>query len=128
MSNNIKGKVVVIMGTSSGMSETTARLLSAQGADVMLGARRVDCIQALADEADRQWRQGTCRSHKRHPLRPGEEAGRRRGAGIWACRCHAQQRRAKGKVRPGTPREARARTREKGPRTGVPVRAVWEIG
>lgn len=50
MSDNIEGKVVVITGASSGLGEATARLLSAQGARVVLGARRVDRIQALADE------------------------------------------------------------------------------
>jgi NADP-dependent 3-hydroxy acid dehydrogenase YdfG len=50
MSNNIEGKVVVITGASSGLGEATARLLSAQGASVVLGARRTDRIQALADE------------------------------------------------------------------------------
>jgi len=50
MSNNIAGKVVVITGASSGLGEATARLLSAQGATVVLGARRVDRLQALVDE------------------------------------------------------------------------------
>ena len=50
MSNNIAGKVVVITGASSGLGEATARLLSAQGASVVLGARRADRIQSLADE------------------------------------------------------------------------------
>jgi NADP-dependent 3-hydroxy acid dehydrogenase YdfG len=45
----IAGKVVVITGASSGLGEATARLLSTQGATVVLGARRVDRIQALAD-------------------------------------------------------------------------------
>ncbi len=40
MSNNIEGKVVVITGASSGLGEATARLLSTQGASVVLGARR----------------------------------------------------------------------------------------
>jgi NADP-dependent 3-hydroxy acid dehydrogenase YdfG len=48
--NNIEGKVVVITGASSGLGEATARLLSAQGASVVLGARRVDRLQSLADE------------------------------------------------------------------------------
>jgi NADP-dependent 3-hydroxy acid dehydrogenase YdfG len=50
MSNNIEGKVAVITGASSGLGEATARLLSAQGASVVLGARRHDRIRALADK------------------------------------------------------------------------------
>jgi NADP-dependent 3-hydroxy acid dehydrogenase YdfG len=50
MPNNIEGKVVVITGASSGLGEAAARHLSAQGARVALGARRVDRLQAVADE------------------------------------------------------------------------------
>jgi NADP-dependent 3-hydroxy acid dehydrogenase YdfG len=50
MSNSIEGKIVVITGASSGLGEATARLLSAQGASVALGARRLDRIQTLANE------------------------------------------------------------------------------
>ena len=50
MSNNIEGKVVVITGASSGLGEATARLLSAQGATVVLGARRIDRLKSLSDE------------------------------------------------------------------------------
>ncbi|MCK9685046.1 SDR family oxidoreductase [Scleromatobacter humisilvae] len=52
MSNNIEGKVVVITGASSGLGEATARMLSAHGATVVLGARRVDRIEALARELE----------------------------------------------------------------------------
>jgi NADP-dependent 3-hydroxy acid dehydrogenase YdfG len=47
---NIAGKIVVITGASSGLGEATARFLSAQGASVVLGARRAERIQSLADE------------------------------------------------------------------------------
>lgn len=48
----IAGKVVVITGASSGLGEAAARHLSALGATVVLGARRVDRIEALAKELD----------------------------------------------------------------------------
>lgn len=50
MDENIQGKVIVITGASSGLGEATARFLSARGAIVVLGARRADRIQSLADE------------------------------------------------------------------------------
>jgi len=50
MSDNIAEKVVVITGASSGLGEAAARFLSAQGASIVLGARRVDRIQSLANE------------------------------------------------------------------------------
>lgn len=54
MHHNIEGKVVVITGASSGLGEATARLLSAQGASVVLGARRIDRLRVLADELSRR--------------------------------------------------------------------------
>lgn len=50
MNNNIKEKVIVITGASSGLGEAAARHLSEQGAIVVLAARRVNRIQSLADE------------------------------------------------------------------------------
>lgn len=50
MSKNIEGKVIVITGASSGLGEAAARHLAAKGAAVVLGARRVERIEALADE------------------------------------------------------------------------------
>jgi NADP-dependent 3-hydroxy acid dehydrogenase YdfG len=48
--SNIADKVVVITGASSGIGESTARLLSGSGAKVVLGARRTDRIDALVKD------------------------------------------------------------------------------
>ena len=53
MINKIKGKVVVITGASSGLGEAAARLLSAEGAKVVLGARRSERLKRVADELNR---------------------------------------------------------------------------
>jgi NADP-dependent 3-hydroxy acid dehydrogenase YdfG len=50
MNSNINGKVIVITGASSGLGEAAARHLSAEGAAVVLGARRSDRIRGLADD------------------------------------------------------------------------------
>ena len=50
MDSNISGKVVVITGASSGLGEATARALAVRGARLVLGARRVDRLNALVDE------------------------------------------------------------------------------
>jgi NADP-dependent 3-hydroxy acid dehydrogenase YdfG len=42
--SNIEDKVVVITGASSGIGESTAKLLAGYGAKVVLGARRKDRI------------------------------------------------------------------------------------
>ncbi len=48
--SNITDKIVVITGASSGIGESTAKLLAAQGAKVVLGARRSNRIDAVVQE------------------------------------------------------------------------------
>jgi NADP-dependent 3-hydroxy acid dehydrogenase YdfG len=50
MSNNITGKVIVITGASSGLGEAAARHLSAEGAIVVLGARRTKRLEVIAKD------------------------------------------------------------------------------
>ena len=54
LSRNIRGKVVVITGASSGLGEATARLLSAEEATVVLAARRQERIAALAESLSQE--------------------------------------------------------------------------
>ncbi len=50
MTTGIRDKVIVITGASSGLGEAAARHLAAEGARVVLGARRLDRLHALAQE------------------------------------------------------------------------------
>jgi NADP-dependent 3-hydroxy acid dehydrogenase YdfG len=47
--SGLEGKVVAITGASSGIGEATALLLAERGANVVLGARGSDRLEALAD-------------------------------------------------------------------------------
>lgn len=50
MTENIEGKVIVITGASSGLGAETARHLTKGGARAVLGARRLDRLEALAND------------------------------------------------------------------------------
>jgi NADP-dependent 3-hydroxy acid dehydrogenase YdfG len=49
----VKGKIVVITGASSGIGEATAVLLAERGARVVLGARGPERLKSLADRITR---------------------------------------------------------------------------
>lgn len=49
MAQNIEGKVVVITGASSGLGEAAVRRLAADGAKIVIGARRLDKLGALVN-------------------------------------------------------------------------------
>lgn len=49
---DIKGKVVIVTGASSGIGEAAAREFGREGAKVVLAARRVDKLDALAKEIE----------------------------------------------------------------------------
>jgi len=47
---DVKGKVIVVTGASSGIGEATARQFAKEGAKVVLAARRLDRLESLAQE------------------------------------------------------------------------------
>ena len=47
---NLAGKTALVTGASSGLGARFARILAAQGATVVVAARRLDRLQALVDE------------------------------------------------------------------------------
>jgi NADP-dependent 3-hydroxy acid dehydrogenase YdfG len=52
MSNSLQGKVVLVTGASSGIGEAVALSLSAAGAQIAVGARRMDRLRTVAKRAE----------------------------------------------------------------------------
>ena len=83
MTTNIEGKVVVITGASSGLGEAAARMLAAEGAAVVLGARRgqhpggrlAESARCAGDDDDLAFDVG---SHARSPRVRFQGSGRGR--------------------------------------------------
>ncbi|WP_323140645.1 SDR family oxidoreductase [Massilia phyllosphaerae] len=58
---NVSGKVVAITGASSGIGRATALELARHGARLVLGARRMDQLEAVADEIAAAGGSAVCR-------------------------------------------------------------------
>ena len=71
MTQNIKDKVVVITGASSGLGEAAARQLARQGAKLVLGARRIERLQGSPKSF--HW-EGRRHSDRRNTIHAGEES------------------------------------------------------
>ena len=56
--SQLTNKIILITGASSGIGQACARLFAAQGAKVILSARRVDKLQVLEDELNQHY--GAC--------------------------------------------------------------------
>ena len=50
-------RTAVVTGASSGIGEATARRLVAEGFDVLIGARRTERLEKIADETGARWKQ-----------------------------------------------------------------------
>ena len=66
----IDGKVIAITGASSGIGRAAALLLAGRGATVVLGARRVDELEAVVRDIERA---GGVASHRRTDVAKRED-------------------------------------------------------
>jgi 3-hydroxy acid dehydrogenase/malonic semialdehyde reductase len=76
--NRIKGKLVLITGASSGIGLACARRFAAEGADLILWARRVERLEQLAAELERSC--GVSARFARLDVRDREAVNRAAGA------------------------------------------------
>src|SRR5271163_1953366 len=81
MSIDLSGKVVAVTGASSGIGEATALACARAGAAVALGARRVERIDALAEQITREGGRAIAL-----PVDVGEESQ----AGAFVARAHSE--------------------------------------
>lgn len=51
---NLKSKVIIITGASSGIGEATAKFLAQNGAKVVLAARREELLKTIVNEINKE--------------------------------------------------------------------------
>ena len=86
-------KVAIVTGASSGLGVAFAKALAEAGADVALGARRVEKLEETKQLVEEAGRQGDRRRHRRLQARGLPGARRRRGGAARPRRHPRQQRR-----------------------------------
>ena len=73
---SLDGQVAVVTGASSGLGDRFARVLHGAGATVVVGARRVDRLEALAADLGDRCRARRVRRRRRRRLRAADRGGR----------------------------------------------------
>ena len=89
--SDIKGKVIVITGASSGIGEAAASLLAERGAKVVVGARRTERLEKLAAGIKAKGGEAALPRRGRHQARGCEGFRRFRQGGVRAGRRAGQQ-------------------------------------
>ncbi len=75
--SKVEGKVVIVTGASSGIGETTARLLAKHGRVVLGEPRRIDRLEKLVGEIEAAGGQAPRPGRRRHQACGGQGPRRR---------------------------------------------------
>ena len=58
LSNDLSGQVALVTGTTSGLGKRFAQVIAASGAKVAITGRRVERLEALAEDIRGRWHSG----------------------------------------------------------------------